>query len=303
MSDQEIVVTDSDHSVAAREPQKETPPVAEKPKPEKEQDAPKKVEAPEAADDADDSDDTQNETGGSADPGNDEPSKPKNRGVGKRIDELTKARYDAERERDHWRDMAMRQNPSKKEPDAPAAVPDDDPEPTLESCDFDDSRRMREWYEWRRRQDKKVETKQAQSQKFAEREAAFRAEHSDYDAVARNPAVPITQQVAEIILETDDPPAIAYYLGQNITEAAAIAQMTPHQMGRAIGRIEAKLSAPTAAPAVPRQPEPKNVTRAPPPVTTLTGGAPAVRKSYDDMSQEEYEQVRREERRAQGLTP
>lgn len=308
MSDQEIVVTSSDQtSDAARESKSDTTAAPEQPKPKAGKEPEPKAEARDAADDGDDGEDTQNETGESADPGNDEPAKPKNRGVGKRIDELTKARYDAERERDHWRELAMRQNqPQKepqKEPDAPAAAPDDDPEPTLESCDYDDSRRMREWYEWRRRQDKKVETKQAQAQKFAEREAAFRAEHPDYDAVARNPAVPITQQVAEIIIETDDPPAIAYYLGQNIAEAAAIAQMTPHQIGRAIGRIEAKLSAPPAAEATPRQPAPKTVTQAPPPVTTLSG-SPAINKSLQDAAtQEEYEQMRRDQRKAKGLRP
>lgn len=311
MSEQEIVVTDSDQThVAARESQSDTPAAAEQPKPKAAQEAPPKVEASDAADDGDDGEDTQNETGESADPGTDEPPKPKNRGVGKRIDELTKARYDAERERDYWREQAIRQQgqqppqPGTPDPAPAAATQSDTGEPTLESCDFDPVEFQRKWYDWRRSEDKKAEAAQQRQAAFQERVAAFRAEHPDYDAVAGNPALPITQQVAEVILETEDPPAVAYYLGQNPSEAAAIAQMTPVQIARAIGKIEAKLSAPPAASdaAPPRQPAPKTVTQAPPPVTTLSGAA-SVRKSYEDMSQEEYEQQRRAERQAKGLRP
>lgn len=305
MSEQEIKVTDSDQSVAARESQSDTPAAAEQPTPKAGKESPPAAEASDAADAGDDGDDTQNETGESADPGNDGQAKPKNRGVGKRIDELTKARYDAERERDHWRELAMRQQqppPANPQP-APAAAPQETGEPTLESCDFDQAKFTREWYAWRRAEDQKAEAAQKRQAVFQEKVQAFRATHPDFDTVTGNPTLPITPAMADVILDTEDPPAVAYYLGQNPSEAAAIAQMTPVQIARAIGRLEAKLSAPPAASeAAPRQPEPKTVTRAPPPVTTLTG-APAVRKSYEDMSQEEYEQARRAEREAKGLRP
>jgi hypothetical protein len=232
-------------------------------------------------------------------------------GVHQRIDELTKEKHDArraaedaQRERDHWRQQAEQalrlQQPKESAPPAQAAKPGDE-EPTLESCDFDQAKFQREWYQYQRTQEKRQEAEQERSRKLAEKEQAFRAKFPDYDTVARNPALPITQQVAEVILDTDDPPAIAYYLGQNPTEAAAIAQMTPHQIGRAIGRIEAKLSAPPATEA-PRQPEPKTVTNAPAPVTTLSG-SPAVKKSLDDLSMREYAAERRKERLAKGLAP
>jgi hypothetical protein len=252
-------------------------------------------------------DEAQNKTEATAPPeSGDAPAQQagKKPGVHQRIDELTKEKHDArraaedaQRERDHWREQALRaQQPKEQAQPAQAA---ETGEPTLESCDFDPVEFQRRWYQYQRTQEKQQEATQAQQRKFTEREAAFRAEHPDYDAVARNPALPITQQVAEIILETDDPPAVAYYLGQNPEEAAAIAQMTPHQIGRAIGRIEAKLSAPTPASEAPRQPEPKTVTKAPAPVTTLSG-SPAVKKSYEEMSPKEYDAVRRKERAGQG---
>lgn len=291
-----------DAGIAARDSQKEPAAAAEQPKPKAVQDAPPKDKASDAPVVDDNGEDTQNDTGESADPGDGEQAKPKNKGVGKRIDELTKARYDAERDRDYWREQAVRQQSAKPEAppeSAPAAARESD-EPSLESCDFDQAEFQRKWYDWRRSEDQKIEAAKERSRAFADREAAFRAEHPDYDAVARNPALPITEAVAAVILDCDDPPAIAYYLGQHPDEAAAIAQMTPHQIGRAIGRIEATLSAP---PEPARQLEPsKTVTRAPPPVTTVSG-APAVKKSVDDMSMAEYDAHRRAERAAKGLTP
>ncbi len=243
---------------------------------------------------------SQNEPEESADSDRgDAPAKPKNRGVGKRIDELTKEKYDAQRERDYWREQAMRQTPQQTQP--VQAAEQETGEPTLESCNFDVMELQRAHYQWMRNEERKQEQAAARHRKFVESESAFRAEHPDYDAVVRNPALPITQPMAEEIAETDNPPAVAYYLGQNPAEAAAIAQMTERAMSRAIGRIEAKLSAPPPAKATPRQPEPKTVTRAPAPVTTLSG-APASKKSYEDMSQREYEAERQRERAAKGLT-
>lgn len=255
---------------------------------------------------------TQNASGESATPDDDEHAKPKSKGVGKRIDELTKARYDAERERDYWREQAMRQqgnDPDKASEQAreqtPRSTSDDDEEPTLESCDFDQAELMRKWYAWRRRQDDKVAAQQSRHREFQEKEAAFRAAHPDYDELTRDPTLPITKAVAELIIETDNPPAVAYYLAQHRDEVEALAQMTPAQAGRAIGRIEAKLSEPAPVADVvetTRQPEPRTVTKAPPPVTTLSG-APAVKKAVDDMSMTEYEAHRRAERKAKGLIP
>ena len=228
-------------------------------------------------------------------------------GVHERIDELTKLRRDAERDRDYWREQAVRngQVPAQGQPAqqtqvAQAATPDS-AEPTLESCDFDQAAFTRAHYQWMRQQERVQEQAVAKQQKFVSSEAAFRAEHPDYDAVTRDPSLPITRLMADEIADTDNPPAIAYYLGQNPNEAAAIAQMTERQMARAIGRIEAKLSAPPATPSEqPRQPDPKTVTRAPAPVTTLSG-APAVRKDRSDLSMKEYDELRRKERKAKGL--
>lgn len=253
-----------------------------------------------------------NNSVGSAPPEN-EDAKPagKKPGVHNRIGELTKEKYDAkreaeaaQREAEYWRQQALKAAEQKPEPtqaDEPTG------EPTLEQFDFDTGKYMKALLKWDREQEKIEESKQKQQeaaqkrqQTFKEREQAFAAAHPDYEEVAKAEHVPITKEMAEAIIESDDAPAIAYYLGQNLEEASAIAAMSPIAAARAIGRIEAKLSATTSVPA-PITPA-KTVTRAPEPVTTLSG-APAVTQSYDEMSMAEYDAARRKERAAKGLRP
>lgn len=233
-------------------------------------------------------------------------------GVHNRIGELTKEKHDerrareeVERERDYWREQAMKSGKPDQEPPSQKEGPTG--EPTLEEFDFDTSKFIKAHYKWQREQERVEEDKRRQQEEaqkrhktFQEKEQAFAAAHPDYEDVAKAEHVPITKEMAEAIIESDEAPAIAYYLGQNLEEAAAIAQMSPLAAARAIGRIEAKLSAKPAAqtPAVPA----KTVTKAPEPITTLSG-SPAVPVSYEEMSMSEYAEARRKERAAKGLPP
>ncbi len=234
-----------------------------------------------------------------------------NKGVGKRIDELTRQKHDALRERDHWREQAMRNQRQPEQRQEQASQQDQaSDEPTMEQHGYDVAAYNRAWYDWRKQQDAKAEQKakdaqsqQERSRKYQESVQAFAEEHPDFHDVFHGD-LPVSEAMAEAITEADNPAAVAYYLGQNPDEAARIAGLNAAGVSRAIGRIEAKLEAQVAAPpaaAEPaRQPEQKTVTKAPPPVTTLSG-APAVVKDLDDMSMAEYDAQRRKERKSRGL--
>ena len=75
------------------------------------------------------------------------------------------------------------------------------------------------------------------------------------------------------LMEADNGHDIAYYLGQHMDEAKAIAQMSPLGQVRAIGRLEAKLAATP----------PKAVTpsKAPAPITPLKGTEDAANASAE----------------------
>lgn len=231
----------------------------------------------------------------------------KNKGVGKRIDELTREKHDARRERDYWREQAMRGSQKPEAAQQPPQQATASDEPTLEAHGFDVAAYNRAWYDWKRGEERKVEDQQKQAKalqekarKYQESAQAFAEAHPDFHDVVGNPDLPVTQEMADAIADSDTPAAVAYYLGTNPQEAERIAGLSPAGVARAIGRIEAQLEAkPPAAAEPPRQITQKTVTQAPPPVTTLSG-APAVVKDLDDMSMAEYDAERRKQRRSRG---
>lgn len=123
---------------------------------------------------------------------------------------------------------------------------------------------------------------------WTERKAAFAADHADYAEVAEADDVQITLPMAAAILNDDDGPAVAYFLGQNKDEAARIALLAPARQAVEIGRIAARLSA--APPAKPVKADPIN------PLGARNNAGP---KSPDEESADEYYERRTKEIQAQ----
>ena len=106
---------------------------------------------------------------------------------------------------------------------------------------------------------------------YHEREEEARNKYDDFEQVAYNPQLRITNVMAETIQSSDVGPDVAYYLGSNPKEADRISRLTPFLQAKEIGRIEAKLAA---------EPVTKKTSSAPAPiapVTARTSGTP----SYD----------------------
>ena len=106
---------------------------------------------------------------------------------------------------------------------------------------------------------------------YHEREEEARNKYDDFEQVAYNPQLRITNVMAETIQASDTGPDVAYYLGSNPKEADRISKLSPFLQAKEIGRIEAKLAA---------EPVTKKTSSAPAPiapVTARTSGTP----SYD----------------------
>ena len=107
---------------------------------------------------------------------------------------------------------------------------------------------------------------------YHDREEEARGKYDDFEQVAYNPKLPISNAMAETIQASDMGPDIAYYLGSNPKEAARIASLnSPILQAKEIGRIEAKIAS---------EPVLKRTTSAPPPIAPISGrgsGTP----SYD----------------------
>ena len=89
--------------------------------------------------------------------------------------------------------------------------------------------------------------------------------------------------VGEAILDADEPAKLLHYLGQNPDLAAELHGLSPAQLGRRIGKIEAQMNA---------KPTPKPVSRAPDPARPIAATRSGS-NNLADMSMEEYVAARR----------
>jgi hypothetical protein len=170
-----------------------------------------------------------------------------------RIDELTRirreeerARQNAERERDHWREMAMRtQQPSPKS--------EDDKVKTLADFEYDDAKYQTYLFEQAEKRavsaaEKRLKEEQAKAKAeerkrgFLNKASEFEKSNKDFWEKAR--ALPqFSDELLEDIADLDDSPSVVYYLANNLPLADQIARLPPRAAARELGRIEAKLTA------------------------------------------------------------
>ena len=96
---------------------------------------------------------------------------------------------------------------------------------------------------------------------YHEREEEARGKYDDFEQVAYNPKLPITDVMAQSIQASDVGPDVAYYLGANPKEAARISKLAPFLQAKEIGRLEAKVAA---------EPVTKRTSNAPAPISPVT---------------------------------
>ena len=100
-------------------------------------------------------------------------------------------------------------------------------------------------------------------------EEEAREKYDDFEQVAYNPRLPITNTMAQAIQASEIGPEIAYYLGSNPKEAERISRLSAILQAKEIGKVEAKLAS---------DPPTKKTSTAPAPITPVTSrsaGGPA----------------------------
>jgi hypothetical protein len=96
---------------------------------------------------------------------------------------------------------------------------------------------------------------------YHDKEEAARDKYEDFEQVAYNPKLPITDVMAQTIQASDNGPDIAYYLGTNPKEADRIARLAPFLQAKEIGRLEAKVAS---------EPVTKQTSKASAPISPVT---------------------------------
>jgi len=201
------------------------------------------------------------------------------RGVQKRIDELVRQREEWKRQAESWQQVAS-QGQTGLKPDRPA-YPADSPKPTSDKFDtYDDF--VEALADWKAEQKTKAfQVEQVQRSKQArltDFHSQAQAKYQNWNEVF-NGSVPISDTMADVILESKSGPDLGYYLGENVQEARRIFNLPAHVQAYELGKIEMKL----ASKPVP----PKSETNAPRP-TAPVGTRDIPPKSLENMSNEEY---------------
>lgn len=104
--------------------------------------------------------------------------------------------------------------------------------------------------------------------------------YEDFEDVALNDKLPITDAMAITLAESDQGPVVAYYLGEHPEEAARISKLSPPNQVRELDKIAATLSKPAAP------------TKAPDPITPNAGNGSTAAK-LESASMEDYIKIRR----------
>lgn len=216
------------------------------------------------------------------------------KGAEARIAELTRLRREAERQRD----AAIAQLQGARDP-AKAATP----KPVAD--DFEDYgdyvEALTDWKADQRdaeRADTNATTaaERAAQHRNAEWSAKIGAAKSimpDFDAVMEKADTPTAPHVADALMDADRGPELLYHLANNPDVVERLNDMSPARAAIELGKIEAKLEAPEAAP----PPPPRKTTTAPAPITPVKTGATTA-KDPAKMNMEEYKAYRA----AQGIT-
>jgi hypothetical protein len=127
---------------------------------------------------------------------------------------------------------------------------------------------------------------------YHDKEEDARNKYDDFEQVAYNPKLPITDAMAQTIQASEVGPDMAYYLGSNPKEAERISRLSPLQQAKELGKIEAKLA---------DNPVVKKTSSAPAPIAPITArssGSPATDttdpRSIKSMSTSEWIEAERQ---------
>src|SRR5689334_3453166 len=170
-------------------------------------------------------------------------------GVSTRIDELTRNWRETERDRDHWRELALKnqREVAPREIEERETEPTGEPElKTLADFNYDEvayakhmrdvaretAKRETESIRKELRESRTKEEREHARTEFQDRAQSWAKEQkiADFDLVFRDPrdgGPIVTETMAETILDSEQGAAVLYHLAKNKTFSASIARLPP----------------------------------------------------------------------------
>lgn len=207
-------------------------------------------------------------------------------GVQNRIDELTRARREAEREAEYWKARAQ--------PAAPAKAAEANQPPVRENFESDDQYieamadyKVDQKLSQREAQQKVVQEQTSKAETWQSKMDAARAEIQDFDAIMEGADFPVANHVAELIMEHDHGPKLMHHFAQNPAEVEKLNAMSPAKAAFELGKLATKFdAAPDTASSKPAAAAP--VSKAPPPAGRQVGAGRATTPALGDLSMDDY---------------
>jgi hypothetical protein len=182
-------------------------------------------------------------------------------------------------ERNYWREMAIRSNqPTPAPAPEPPKPTEPEPLPTLEAFGYDEAKyqaallshatkQAEAAVERRIGEIERQREERTRLSSFEERQREVAKANPEYeDLVLRDPTLPISAAMRDVIVDSPTGPEIALYLARNREQAEQIARLPVHLAALEMGRIEGRLAAIKEAKARPSAPA---VSKAPPPPPTV----------------------------------
>lgn len=191
--------------------------------------------------------------------------------------------------------------PEEPKPPSPDEYYQDPSGWTQRNTQYELQKARKEW-EAELSENQRRQSDQANLERWASRIEELSSVHPDIqETLDAIPPQLLSQDFARAIIGHERGAELAYLLAQNPVELVAVTRLDADSIRWTLDKMVSRLTAtPSEAPTPTVVAPVKAVTRAPAPVTTLSG-SPVVKKSYAQMSQKEYEIARKAERRAKGL--
>ena len=186
-----------------------------------------------------------------------EEEKPKRNGVQKRINELTREKYELQQKLEE----SERQKQKPVEVDnAPKRDDFDSYEDYIRAdAQFVARQEAKKAMEAEREASTRQKTEEEERSLYAQYEArkeAARDKYEDFDDVIYSTDAPVTPSMARAIMESEVGADVMYYLGNHPEEATRISKLSPVSQLREMGKLELKINEPVKPSAAPEPIDP-----------------------------------------------
>lgn len=207
-------------------------------------------------------------------------------GVQTRIDELTRARREAEREAEYWKTRAQGTAA------APAKAAEANQPPVRANYESEEAyidaltdHKVDQKMAQREQKQAQVQAQTSAAESWQQRLDKARTEIEGFDSVMENADAPVAGHVAELIMEHDHGPKVMHHLAQHPEQLDKINSMSPAKAAFEIGRLASQfdVSASSSKPAAAEQ-----VSKAPPPAARSVGSGRSTETALGDLPMEDY---------------